>query len=247
MLDLLRHYHGAAGLDEVCRLADEPKIPPCNNSKARKSNFRRLFSGSQDISDTLAARYLARRGIENLDLFSLHYHPCVWYRETGQTHHAPALFARVTDSKGQLAGLHRTWLDPDTESLAAISHPRKSLGHIKGHGVYFGMPDTILIVGEGIETVLSLKMARPDLSMAAVLSANNLTTFIIPSYVKLLIIAADSDEAGMKAAHKLYQRCRKAGLLAFIHEPVLADFNDDLRQFGVVSLRERLEARLSWV
>ena len=44
----------------------------------------------------------------------------------------------------------------------AFSSPRRSLGAILGNGVRFGKIDDVVIIGEGIETVLSLKSALPD-------------------------------------------------------------------------------------
>ena len=43
------------------------------------------------------------------------------------------------------------------------------------------MIDDIVLVGEGIETVLSLKSALPDLPMVAALSAGHLAAWEIPA------------------------------------------------------------------
>ena len=57
-----------------------------------------------------------------------------------------------------------------------MERPRKALGRIHGLAVRFGEPDaaSTLLVGEGIETVLSLVTALPDTVAAAALSAGTL-------------------------------------------------------------------------
>ncbi|MYI76057.1 MAG: DNA primase, partial [Acidobacteria bacterium] len=67
------------------------------------------------------------------------------------------------------------WLNLD--SKADLASPRKALGRVYGLAVRFGMPaDGVapLLVGEGIETVLSLVTAVPEITAAAALSAGSL-------------------------------------------------------------------------
>ena len=73
----------------------------------------------------------------------------------------PALIAAVTDLAGRITGVHRTWLDPSGAGKAPIDTPRRAMGHLLGHGVRFGVASDILAAGEGIETMLSLRMALP--------------------------------------------------------------------------------------
>ena len=85
-----------------------------------------------------------------------------------------------------------------------------------------------LLVGEGIETVLSLVVAVPALPAAAALSAGSLAAFAPPPGTTRLLIAADRDAAGRRAAVTLEARALAQGIAATILTPEHSDFNDDL-------------------
>ncbi len=44
---------------------------------------------------------------------------------------------------------------------APVADPRKTMGAILGHAVRFGVPTEQMIIGEGIETMLSLRACLP--------------------------------------------------------------------------------------
>ena len=157
----------------------------------------------------------------------------------------PALVAAVTGADGAICGVHRTWLDPRRPAKAGVARPRKALGRVHGHAVQFGEPAAgTLLVGEGIETVLSLVTAVPDTVAAAALSAGSLGAFAPPAGVARLVIARDNDPEGERAAERLARRCACAGVAALIVVPEGGDFNDDLVSLGVDALRLRLGALL---
>ena len=121
--------------------------------------------------------------------------------------------------------------------------PRKALGRIFGHAVRFGTvpaDGVSLVVGEGIETVLSLVTAVPEIGAAAALSAGSLGAFAPPPGVARLVIARDNDEDGALAAERLARRCARAGVAATIVVPIGNDFNDDLVALGAPALRARI-------
>ena len=97
-----------------------------------------------------------------------------------------------------------------------------------------------LVVGEGIETVLSLIAALPEIGAAAALSAGSLGAFAPPPGVARMVIARDNDPDGALAAERLARRCARAGVAATIVVPVGNDFNDDLLSLGAPALRARL-------
>ena len=156
----------------------------------------------------------------------------------------PALVAAVTGEDSGILGVQRTWLDPRRPAKAGVTNPRKALGRIFGHAVRFGaVPGdglASLVVGEGIETVLSLVTAVPEIDAAAALSAGSLGAFAPPPGVARLVIARDNDEDGALAAERLARRCARAGVAATIVVPVGNDFNDDLLSLGAPALRARL-------
>jgi hypothetical protein len=81
----------------------------------------------------------------------------------------PALLAAVTDEEGRITGLQRTWLARDGSAKAPLPEPRRAMGALLGHGVRFGKAGSLLAVGEGIETMLSLQSALPGLPCIAAL------------------------------------------------------------------------------
>ena len=146
----------------------------------------------------------------------------------------PALSRRRNRRRRRhFAGVHRTWLDPHRAAKAPVARPRKALGHVYGRSVRFGGPIAgTLLIGEGIETVLSLVTALPDTIAAAALSAGSLGAFTPPPGVTRLLIARDNDPEGERAAHRLQQRCREYGVAAIVMVSERNDFNDDLAALG---------------
>lgn len=226
--------------------APQPKAPTGSPKAAR-----RLWAMGQSIAGTLAERYLASRGIVGIrNASALRFHPHCYYWREEQPDDAepevwPALLAKVTDTGGDLTGLHRTWLDPESADKAPLDPNRKAMGNLLGHGVRIGKATDLVAAGEGLETMLSLRMALPDLPVIAALSANHLAALLLPDGIDRLYIAVDSDEAGRMAADTLADRARTDGIetapLAFR----LEDANADLRAFGLDDLRAHLRPQLT--
>jgi hypothetical protein len=103
----------------------------------------------------------------------------------------------------------------------------------------------VLAVGEGIETMLSLRCALPAMPMAAALSASHLAALLLPSALCRLYIARDADAAGHAAFAALTERAEAAGIEALALSPRTGDFNEDLRAFGLVALRTVLRIQLA--
>jgi hypothetical protein len=161
------------------------------------------------------------------------------------------MIACVTDLDGKITGVHRTWLDPgdgfDPIRLgkAPIDTPRRAMGNLLGNAVRFGVDhDDVLVAGEGIETMLSLRCILPSLPMAAALSANHLAAMALSSRLRRLYIARDADAAGEMAQAVLLQRAKTAGIEAIPLSPRLGDFNEDLHVFGLDTLRAALRNQL---
>jgi hypothetical protein len=146
--------------------------------------------------------------------------------------------------------VHRTWLDPagfDHVRLgkAPIDTPRRAMGELLGNAVRFGVADDdVLVAGEGIETMLSLRCVLPTLPMAAALSANHLAAMSLSSTLRRIYIARDADAAGDTVQASLAQRAKDAGIEAIPLSPRLGDFNEDLHVFGLETLRAALRLQL---
>jgi hypothetical protein len=161
------------------------------------------------------------------------------------------MIACVTDLDGGITGVHRTWLDPDgfdrvRLGKAPIDTPRRAMGDLLGNAVCFGFAnDDVLIAGEGIETMLSLRCMLPSMPMAAALSANHLAAMLLSPSLRRLYIARDADAAGEAVQATLAQRAGAAGIEAIALSPRLGDFNEDLHVFGLDALRAALRIQLA--
>src|SRR5262245_34892450 len=230
----------------------EPRSNRCRRQPSAQigspESARRLFAMSQRISGTIAEAYLRNRGISALhDVATLRFHPRCYYRPDADapTEVWPALIAAVTNLAGSITGAHRTWLDPTGEDKAPIDTPRRAMGRLLGHGVRFGVVTDVMAAGEGIETMLSVRSALPDLSMVAALSANHLAALLFRVTLRRLYVVRDDDTPGDFAVATLTQRAQAAGIEVLTLSPTLADFNEDLRHLGVDHLRAALRLQLA--
>ena len=247
LLDLVRIASGAgslrAALAEARAFLSLPPmpVPASPDGYDRTEAARLLWRRCRAIDGTHAEAYLRARAIDRCRFPALRFHPALLHRDDGGVRRLPALVAAVTGGDGTLAGVHRTWLDPSRPAKAAVARPRKALGRVHGLAVRFGAPaaDTLL-VGEGIETVLSVVTSLPDAVAAAALSAASLGAFAPPANLSRLVIARDNDPEGERAAELLARRCAQTGVAAPIVVPEGGDFNDDLVALGAAALRARL-------
>ena len=248
LLDLIRHRTGAptlrAALAEARAFLALPASPAMGDIGAYDATeaARRLWRGCRPVDGTHAEAYLRARGLDRCRFPALRFHPEIRYREGSAVRRLPTLVAAVTGDDGAVQGVHRTWLHPSRPAKADVASPRKALGRIHGLAVRFGAhADRVapLLVGEGIETVLSLVTAVPEITAAAALSAGSLGSFSTPPACSGLVIARDNDPEGERAAQRLARRCARAGVAATVIVPEGGDFNDDLAALGADVLAAR--------
>jgi hypothetical protein len=222
-----------------------PRLPPAPTGSPESA--RRLFAMGRPIRGTLAEVYLRSRGIGDLGhLPALRFHPSCFHRaaENSPCETWPALLAAVTDLDGTITGVHRTWLARHGTGKAPLATPRRAMGHLLGNGVRFGDVADVLVAGEGIETMLSIRCALPHMPLIAALSANHLAAVILPSNIRRLYVAQDDDAAGRRAAQTLGDRAVALGIEAIVLSPTKNDFNVDLRLLGPIGLAASLRRQL---
>ena len=259
LLDLIRVATGSRSLREALaearRFLAQPVSPASSHPDVydRTAAARNLWARCHPIDDSHAEAYLHARGIHRCRFPALRFHPVLPYRpDAGGWRRYPAMVAAVAGDDGELQGVHRTWLDPRRPAKAPVGRPRKALGRLHGFAVRFGEPAaaSTLLVGEGIETVLSLVTVLPDGALrtaapsgafaAAALSAEGLGAFVPPLMTARLIVAQDRDEEGERAARRLQLRCTRFGIASTVLLPAGNDFNDDLLGLGPDRLASRL-------
>lgn len=240
LLDLIQLRYGFAtlsnALTEALRFLGDCTEPVSVESdraaasRGRISSAQSLFARSEPIAGTLAELYLRKRSIKNVrNLPWLRFHPSCFYRENQYSPREtwPALIAAVTDLDGRITGVHRTWLARDGLAKAPLSTPRRALGLLSGHGVRVGSGPSI-IVGEGLETVLSARDLAPWLPVVATLSASHLSALSLPKGLQRLYIAQDNDPAGRAAASRLSDQIQSTGIEVCLLVPRGHDWNNDL-------------------
>ncbi len=260
LLDIIRHRTGGdlASALRAARaflaLPPDPVRHPRWAAHARPGGplalqtARRLWTAARPLAGSPAAAYLNARGLARHDFETLRHHPALAWREQGRRGRLPALLAAVAGPDGGFQALHRTWLDARRPAKAPLQHHRKALGPVHGHAVYFHATGATrsaqLLVGEGIESTLSLVQCFPQLDAAAALSAPGLAAFRSPPQVTRLLIAADNDAAGRAAAERLQDRMTGAGVETVLLLPEAGDFNDALIALGPARLAEQLRDRI---
>ncbi len=189
-----------------------------------------LFSRCTGLQGTVGEQYLLARGcvVPPAD-GDLRFHACL--KHPASDHSGPALVALVTHAETRAPlTLHRTWIRADGRK-ADIDPARMLLGgHAKKHGVIRLWPDDAVAVGlaiaEGVETALTL--AHDYKPVWSLIDAGNLADMPVLRGIETLVIGADHDDAGIKAATAAADRWARAGTDVRVIAPQTArgDWND---------------------
>ncbi len=208
------HCHRLCGTDGSSRSRNDKTPPqahraaprPAERPRGLSDSARALWAATEPVSGA-AVDYLQARACllppadSDLRCMPALRHPSGYI--------GPALVALITDvCTGAPLSLHRTWIKPDGNK-ANVSPPRLLL---KDHPIAGGAirlwPDEAVTAGlgiaEGIETALSL--AHGFTPVWSLIDAGHLAKFPVLNGIQDLIIAADNDDAGRKAADECTRR-----------------------------------------
>ena len=182
-----------------------------------------LLDTSSRTPNRAACAYYERRGIAHTSEFitnSLKYHDNadVYHNGkrvviNGKPLRYPCILGLARNARG-VTGLHQIYITKDGEPAAnEISQiigseygKKRMIGQFAGTAVRFASAGETLIVCEGIETGLSIRLLTGVDSIAACGTAALLSGVDVPDCVENLLIYADNDAAGMAAAEKLQAR-----------------------------------------
>jgi putative DNA primase/helicase len=141
------------------------------------------------------------------------------------------MLALVRDIKtDKPLAVHRTALTRDAQPQRI---DRKSLGPVAGGAIKIS-PDfdvhSGLLIGEGIETVLSASKLLKFKPVWSLIDKNGVSKFPAMVGIESITIAVDNDLAGRQAAAECVERLTQAGVEVITAQTNLAnDFNDLIR------------------
>lgn len=231
-------------------------------AEERAAKQRRAFDlwlgGRKLAPGSLAWRYLAGRSIDMAELVnaegdlkdsatSIRY----WGpREPGFDWLGPAMLAPIRrvggETGGEILGVHATFIDPVSQGKAAVPNPKLMLGTKQGGFVRLtrgetGLPfeDQVkaditapLILGEGIETCLSVAVALPEHRVWAALDLGNMASLPFLPQIRPLVILKENDtkpQAIEQRQRVMDQLTDKGFDVREMVPPAGNDFNDTLR------------------
>lgn len=229
---------------ELPHLPSQPK-PPLSRLGDNQENALRIWRNAQELGSCSGSwidvgTYLRRRGIQELGLCGDKLpirvadlkHP-----ERGSIIY-PALVALIVDVNGNPVAIQRTYLEnatgPEGCKLSNVSSAKLALGPVRGNAIRIGGVGSHVIVCEGLEDGLSLRLWNPDLPVWVACGQGNLPHMQFPPEVRHVTIGADNDTTGREGAEKAAQAFRDRGLEVEIIYPLegFKDFNDELKAAG---------------
>lgn len=198
----------------------------------KRESALNLFADALPALGTVVERYLATRGITLRDDMPIKYLPNHLDRDGGKRW--PVMVALMVDCAGTPQAIHRTFLAPDGSGKAPIATPRKTLGMVAGAAVRLAPIADRLIIGEGIETSVSAGLMMGAPAWAAISAPNLEFKLKLPDCIREIIVAADHDGPGLKAARAALARWKAEGRAVKIARPQTPgqDFNDLWRARG---------------
>jgi putative DNA primase/helicase len=199
---------------------------PDDDAGKRTALALRLWNEARNPHDTLAAAYLASRGLAlggDLAGDVIRFHPKLKL-EGVLVGAMLALFRDVASNEP--CGIHRTFLDGEGRKLC-----RKMLGSTRCAAIKLDADETVthgLHVGEGLETCLAARLAgfRPVWALG---SAGAIETFPVLPGIDAITVLGELNDGG--ANHRAAQACAarwlEAGREALIVAPLVgSDLND---------------------
>ena len=243
--EAFQYLRGAAGhtpQHHLTSLAPLPgKIAPAASTLAAA---RRVWAEGVGVHGTLAATYLASRGLRlpnpivndddyryGWDPFSLRFHPHCQRgpRELpGGPCSAPALLAALVEPvTGDFVGVHRTFLLDDGSGkapplrIADVTLPSKAI--LGTWGVVKLVQDDrvghALALAEGLENAITIAQQASYTTIWAAGRADGIRSFPLLFGIEALSIFVDGDQAGRSAAASCAKRWTRDGREVILHSP----------------------------
>ncbi len=227
-----------------------PPPPPENrddSGKFRAAALRLWLEAKPSVLDTPVDAYLRGRGIDLRVLGrqprALRFHPALWNADAQQR--LPAMVAAISGPDGSHVATHRTWLECRGGQWVKADLPRNKMvlgdfpgGSIRlwrgasGKSLKDAPPADPLVIGEGIESCMSVAVAVPEIRVLCAVSQGNMGGVWLPQQIGVVILALDNDHkpAARLAAQRVTERYMQRGInVRMARSPYGNDFNDALQ------------------
>jgi hypothetical protein len=180
-------YHCHAGCQQEALWQTLQSLEPFITPRAKHSGPSKpavplafvsaLWERSQSPVGTVVETYFRMRRISaaippSIRFLQNHYHkPTRTYW--------PVMLAAISDAKGRMLALHRTYLAPDGSAKAPVQPAKMTLGQVGGLSCHLANHSNEIAVAEGIETALSVQLATGIPTWAAI-CAGGMRRLILP-------------------------------------------------------------------
>lgn len=181
--------------------------PPQHESPRRVAgpdrNAVRLWRAAAALGGSPAEAYLKARAIQLMSP-ELRFQEHTPLGPRGEVQFLPAMLAAVRSDHGVIA-VHRTFLDPDCQAIAAFDRPKRALGSLQNGAVRLSSPRAgKLGLAEGIETALAV-MQLFGTPCWATLGNERFGLVSIPESVRVLQLFLDADAGGLLAQQRAWK------------------------------------------
>lgn len=211
-------------------------LPACHeppDDAERSERAITIWKETVPLTGTPADTYLRRRGVP-YDGPALRWHPSCPFGKGVRVGCMIGLVTNIHTNEPQ--AIHRTAMDPQGRKLSELgSNGRLTYGPIGGGAIMLtphADVSTVIAIGEGIETTLSIRnlVDLEAMPVWSLMAANQLAAFPALTGLECLWIGVDNDESGtgQRAADEATRRWAGAGCEVFRVKPkrVGADLND---------------------
>jgi putative DNA primase/helicase len=209
---------------EAAQAKRQREVEQCEQQRINAKRLASLWSESHPVAagDPVALYLGARLRMgwgevaPLIDAEVIRFHPALAYlHDDGTLTRHPGMVAAMRSRTGRLVSVHRTFLT-DAGRKADVPQVKKLMptaGELSGACIRLGAPNAEGRIGvaEGIETAMAARMAS-SLPVAAAYSAAGLESWQWPGSTRTVIVFADNDKAGQRAAEHLRRRVLQAGL-----------------------------------
>jgi hypothetical protein len=161
---------------------------------AKVERARYIWREAGPLAGTLGEVYLRGRAIE-LPSWppTLRFHPALSFGSPRDGTVFPAIIAAVQQPSREVRGVWRIYLRHDGSGKAPVQDPRRGLGEIAPGALRLTPPAEELVLGEGLETCLSVLVADPRRAVWAGLSASLMRRVELPAVVSRVLLLEEND------------------------------------------------------